>query len=55
MDSPAKNYVGKLNEYAQKNGCKPQYEDLGHDGPDHNRTWVESVLHVDYTDILNRL
>lgn len=55
MDSPGKNYVAALNEYAQKNGFDLQYEDLGHNGPDHKRTWVESVLHVDYTDILNRL
>ena len=38
------NYVAKLNEFVQKSGIELKYEDMGSEGPAHNKTWVCSTV-----------
>ncbi|XP_076599486.1 uncharacterized protein LOC143328300 [Chaetodon auriga] len=38
------NYVSQLNEHAQRERCKLDYEDQSPVGPDHNRTFIQRVV-----------
>uniref|UniRef100_A0A3B4ZP13 DRBM domain-containing protein n=1 Tax=Stegastes partitus TaxID=144197 RepID=A0A3B4ZP13_9TELE len=38
------NYVAKLNEFAQKSGLVPRYEELESGGPDHDKRFTQRVV-----------
>ncbi|XP_008301474.1 interferon-induced, double-stranded RNA-activated protein kinase-like [Stegastes partitus] len=46
MSSPmvTGNYVAKLNEFAQKSGLVPRYEELESGGPDHDKRFTQRVV-----------
>ena len=40
----SKNYIAQLNEYTQRTRSELKYEDVGAEGPDHIKRYVDSVV-----------